>query len=379
MATRRLGRWVLRTLLGLVVLAGLVFGTAYLLTPYSGVARAIVWIEADVEDYQRFPARPIEAPAEAFRFRRAPTPPELGTVTVGGVGRDLGRFLGSTGTTAFIVIRDDAVLYERYFNGDTRSSIQTSFSVAKSYLSALVGIASDEGLLNIDDPITEHIPELLDRDRRFSRITIEDLISMASGLRYEENSLPWGDDAQTYYSADLPELALEDTEIVEPPGRRWHYNNYNPLLMGMVLERATGRSVASYLQEKLWQPLGSEFDASWSLDSEESGFEKMESGLNARAIDFAKLGVIYRNSGEWEGREIVPRSWVERSTGAQADPQYGYWWWVEPDGAFSARGNHGQFLYVDPARSLVMARFGTTDGDVDWPSVFADLAARLGP
>ena len=370
---------MLRTFLGLVVVAALVFGTAYLLTPYSGVARAIVWIEADVEDYRRFPARPIEAPAEPFRFRRAPTPPELGTVTVGGVGRDLGRFLGSTGTTAFIVIRDDAVLYERYFNGDTRSSIQTSFSVAKSYLSALVGIASDEGLLNLDDPITEHIPELLDRDRRFSRITIEDLISMASGLRYEENSLPWGDDAQTYYSADLRELALEDTQIVEPPGRRWHYNNYNPLLIGMVLERATGQSVASYLQEKVWQPLGAEFDASWSLDSEESGFEKMESGLNARAIDFAKLGVVYRNGGEWEGREIVPRSWVERSTGAQADPQYGYWWWVEPDGSFSARGNHGQFLYVDPARSLVMARFGTTDGDADWASVFANVAARLGP
>jgi CubicO group peptidase (beta-lactamase class C family) len=377
MAARRRGRWAFRVVLGLALLAGLVFGTAYLLTPYSGVARAMVWFEADVDDYRRFPSRPIEAPAQPHRLPKAPTPSELATVSVDGVERDLERFLGSTGTTAFIVIRDDAVVYERYFNGDTRSSIQTSFSVAKSYLSALVGIAIDEGLLDLDDPITDHIPELLDRDRRFSRITVEHLISMASGLRYEETWLPWGDDSETYYSADMRALALEDTEIVEPPGR-WHYNNYNPLLLGMILERATGMPVAEYLERKLWQPLGAEFGASWSVDSEDTRFEKMESGLNARAIDFARLGMLYLNGGTWEGRELVPSEWVDVSTSPQADPYYGYWWWVEPGGAFLARGNHGQSVFVDPSRGVVMARFGTTDGDADWPSVFADLATRLG-
>jgi CubicO group peptidase (beta-lactamase class C family) len=379
MAVRRWARWALRGLLVVALLAGLVFGTAYLLTPYSGVARAVVWIEADVDDYRRFPSRPIEAPAQPFRFPRTPTPSELAMVSVDGVERDLGRFLASTGTTAFIVIRDGELLYERYFNGDTRSSIQTSFSVAKSYLSALVGVAVDEGLLDLDDPITDHIPELLDRDRRFSRITVEHLISMASGLRYEETWLPWGDDAQTYYSANLRELALEDTEIVEPPGRTWHYNNYNPLLLGMILERTTGMPVAEYLERKLWGPLGSEFDASWSVDSEGNRFEKMESGLNARAIDFARLGVLYLNGGTWEGRELVPSEWVEVSTSSQADPYYGFWWWVEPGGTFLARGNHGQNIFVDPSRDVVIARFGTTDGDADWPSVFADLTNRLGP
>jgi CubicO group peptidase (beta-lactamase class C family) len=377
MNARSVGRWAVRLVLGLVVLAGLVFGVSYLLTPYSGLARAIVWMEADVEDYRRFPARPIVAPGEPFRFGRASPPPELGVVRVGSGQRDLDGFLGSTGTTAFIVIQDDAVVYERYFNGDGRSSIQTSFSVAKSYLSALVGIAIDEGFLRLDDPITEHIPELLDRDRRFARITVEDLISMASGLRYVENSLPWGDDAQTYYSANLRELAMEDTEIVEPPGR-WHYNNYNPLLVGMALERTTGMPVARYLEEKLWAPMGAEFDASWSIDSEDHGFEKMESGINARAIDFARLGVLYLHGGEWGGRQIVPAEWVETSTGPQAAPHYGYWWWVERDGAFLARGNHGQLVYVDPSRDVVIARFGTTDGDVEWPAVLAGVASRLG-
>ena len=372
--------WPRRVLKSILIVLGvvvLVFGVSYLLTPHSGLARAIVWMEADVDDYRRFPSRPIQAPPEAFRFRRAPTPDGLTTVEVDGVERDLEEFLGSTGTTSFIVIQDEAVLYERYLNGDNRSSIQTSFSVAKSYLSALVGIAIEEGRLTLDDPITEHIPELLDRDRRFSRITVEHLISMSSGLRYVENSLPWGDDAQTYYGADLRELALGDTEILEPPGRTWLYNNYNPLLLGMILERTTGTTVAEYLERKLWQPLGSEFAASWSLDSERSGFEKMESGLNARAIDFARLGVLYANGGDWEGQQIVPRDWVDASTGAQAIAYYGYWWWVEPGEVFLARGNHGQLVYVDPASDLVIARFGTTDADVDWPAVLADLAGRV--
>jgi CubicO group peptidase (beta-lactamase class C family) len=376
---RKVGRWLFRGFVALVLVAGLVFGVSYLLTPYSGLARAIVWMDADVDDYRRFPSRPIEAPAEAVPFGRSTTPAGLTTVSVNGTERDLEEFLGASGTTAFIVIQDEAILYERYFNGDNRSSIQTSFSVAKSYLSALVGIAAEEGHLAVDDPITEHIPELLDRDNRFSRITVEHLLSMSSGLRYVEDSLPWGDPAETYYGTDLRNLALEDTEIVEPPGVTWLYNNYNPLLLGMILERTTGMHVAEYLEQKLWQPLGSEFAASWSLDSEHSGFEKMESGLNARAIDFARLGVLYANGGEWDGQQLVPRDWVEASTGVHEIAFYGLWWWVETDDVFLARGNHGQLVYVDPSSGLVIARFGTTDGDVDWPPVLHDLADRLGP
>jgi CubicO group peptidase (beta-lactamase class C family) len=376
---RRFRRYAARSLVGLLTVVALVFGGSYLLTPHSGLARAIVWMEADVEDYRRFPARDIQAPAEAIRFRRGAVPEALRSMTVGGQGQDLDDFLRSTGTTAFIVARGHTVVYEHYLNGAIRSSIQTSFSVAKSYLSALVGIAADEGLLQLDDQITKHIPELLRRDRRFQRITIEHLISMASGLRYEESWLPWGDDAQTYYSANLRELALEDTEIVEPPGVRWHYNNYNPLLLGLILERVTDMPVSEYLERKLWKPLGSEFSASWSLDSERNGFEKLESGLNARAVDFVKLGVLFLDGGRWRGRQLVPRSWVEMSTAPQAAPYYGYWWWVEPNGTFLARGNHGQFVYVDQARGVVIGRFGTTDGDADWPTVFEEVAQLVGP
>ena len=374
---RKALRWAVGVVLGLVGVAVLVFGAAYLLKDRSGIARAIVWMDADTNDYMRFPARVIHAPARPVPLPRRPVHLDGEPVA----GTSLGDLLSSSDTTAFIVLHDDAVVFERYFGGDGRSSIQTSFSVAKSYASALVGIAVSEGAIeSVDDPITRYLPELLERDPRFARITIAHLMSMSSGLRYEENGLPWGDDAETYYGTDLRDLALTDTEIVEPPGR-WHYNNYNPLLLGMILERTTGVPVAEYLERELWRPLGAEFDASWSLDSEDSGFEKMESGINARAIDFARLGTLYLHEGRWAGHRIVPRSWVRTSTSPVPTApgyDYSYWWWLEPGGAYMARGNLGQFVFVDPRHNVVIARFGTDDGDVDWPAVFAEVADSVG-
>jgi CubicO group peptidase (beta-lactamase class C family) len=260
-------------------------------------------------------------------------------------------------------------------------------SVAKSVLSVLVGIAIGEGRIgSVDDPITRYVPELLGRDRRFGRITLRHLLAMRSGLRYEESGGPWGDDTATYYAPDVRKLALEGTEVVEEPGRRFHYNNFNPLLVGLALERAVGMPVATYLEHRLWQPLGMEADGSWSLDSQASGFEKMESGLNARAIDFAKLGLLYARGGAWQGRQLVPRAWVQDSTvvptggGLIPTPRYGYLWWVQDDRsppALFARGKYGQHIYVVPKDDLALVRLGTDTGGQQWPQLLSDLAARL--
>jgi CubicO group peptidase (beta-lactamase class C family) len=223
---------------------------------------------------------------------------------------------------------------------------------------------------------------------------------MTSGLRYEEIGLPWGDDALTYYFDDLRALAIERSQIEEPPGERWHYVNYNPLLLGIALERATGAPVTAYLDDRIWSRIGTEFDASWSLDHED-GFEKLESGINARAIDFAKLGRLYLNDGAWEGEQVVPTAWVEDSTGrddggaSAAYPDrfvqdYGtisherYWWRIaRPDGgsAFSALGNHGQFVFVAPAEQLVIVRTGERYGVTafEWFEVFTRVADTVGP
>jgi CubicO group peptidase (beta-lactamase class C family) len=317
------------------------------------------------------------------------TPRESMATTLDSVGgkevtEPLEEFLTDTDTSAFLVIRDDTILYEGYFNGYDRTSTQTSFSVAKSFVSALVGIAIREGYISsVDDPVTKYIPEL--EGQGMDKVTIRHLLTMSSGLEYSgegDGGGPLGDDAKTYYDPNLRELALTVEPEVEP-GTRWEYNNYHPLLLGMILERATGRSVATYLSQKLWQPLGMEADGSWSLDSEASGFEKMESGINARAIDFAKFGRLYLNRGEWDGEQVVPAGWVEQSTRVDTatDPAdfYQYFWWVdvvEPErGRFLARGNLGQYIYVAPDKDLVIVRMGEGFGyDERWPEVLRSIA-----
>lgn len=357
--------------------------------------RVLLWRDADVGDTRRFPNRPVRAAPPPMHYTQLEATtgidPRLQTVTTEVEGRreerPLQDVLDSNGTTAFIVIQNEQLVYEQYFNGHDRNSSQTSFSVAKSFVSALVGIAIAEGhISSVDDPVTAYLPELLERDPRFEGITIRHLLTMASGLRYHEGGLPWSaDDTKTYYATDLRHLALEDSSIEGNPGQHFEYNNYHPLLLGLVLERTTGTSVAQYLEEKLWRPLGMEADGSWSLDSEASGFEKMESGINGRAIDFAKFGSLYLSGGTWRSQQVVPPAWVEESTQAQvATPAglgYGYFWWVGKDGHYAARGNHGQFIFVAPDRGLVIVRFGIQFGLAGeggaWMGMFEELASRF--
>jgi CubicO group peptidase (beta-lactamase class C family) len=393
-SSRRRGRrrrWVkvaIAVPAGLAILAGVVYIRAWLTLDSSTFSRAIIWVDADVDDFRRFPARQINASADPYVYERRPGYPSglPDDVPLPAGYEDLESFLVSTETTAFLVIQNDGLLYEHYANGSDRDSIQTSFSVAKSFASALVGIAVADGVIDLDDAITDYLPELAERDSAFEGINIRHLISMSSGLRYEEKGTPWSDDTETYYAPDLRKLALTDSRIIEPPGKRWHYNNFNPLLMGMILERTTDQHVAEFLETRLWQPLGAEAGASWSLDSEASGFEKMESGINARAIDFAKLGSLYLHEGLWNGTRIMPASWVRESTAVSTEhdpsPAYGYWWWTYRDGElgdyFAALGNKGQFIVVIPQRELVVVRNGRDFGPVrDWVEVIADIARTL--
>ena len=388
-----------RLLVALVVvaaLAGVAWAGLVASTSRSQLARSVVWGESDMEDHRRFPARRVAAGPDRFHFRAlaagARTPPAAVrrvSVREGDrrVERDLQQFLAASDTTAFLIVRGDTLLYEGYFNGAGHDSVQTSMSMAKSVLSALVGIAIGEGRIgSVEDPITRYIPELAERDRRFGRITLRHLLTMTSGLRYEESGGPWGDDTATYYAPDLRALALRRTEVVEEPGRRFHYNNFNPLLVGLALERATGMPVTTYLERKLWRPLGMEADGSWSLDSGHSGFEKMESGLNGRPVDLAKFGLLFAQGGRWRGRQLVPRGWVEDRTlvstrfARAPAPSYQYFWWVQDDRrppARFARGKYAQHLYVVPESDLVLVRFGRDVGYPHWPELLGDMAARL--
>jgi len=346
-----------------------------------------------VYDYRILPERKLTPAANPFQFNVDVSQEARVRAAFQADRRvpDMDAFLADTGTQAFLVIQNDQVIYERYFKGLQRDSVVTSFSVAKSFDSALIGIAIQEGYIkSVDDPITGYIPEFLARDPRFRDITIRHLLTMASGLRYNtDRPGSFGDDNLTYGFNDLRHLALTETEVVEQPGQTFLYNNYNPLLLGLVLERATGRPVTTYLQEKIWTPLGMEYGGSWSLDSLESGFEKMESGINARAIDFAKFGRLYLKSGNWNGTQVVPADWVSASIQdngliQDAPIYYGYMWWGEkcnPAGQdFLAHGNFGQFIYISPAKDLVVVRngegYGIESSGEEW-AVWADLFCQF--
>jgi CubicO group peptidase (beta-lactamase class C family) len=382
-----LGLAGLLMILGIVALA--LYTWAWRSTDRSTIARALIWREADVGDQHRFPSRPIPAgrptsalPAGPAVDLRVPAPDRDN-----GPAR-LDDLLVGTDTRAFLVVHGGRVVYERYAGDSGPRTLETSFSVAKSFVSTLVGIAIDEGRIgSVEDPVTRYVPELAARDRRFEQITLRNLLTMSSGLRYEESSFPSprGDDTSTYYGVDLRKDALERTEIEQAPGKSWHYNNYNPLLLGLVLERATGMSVSDYMASRLWQPLGAGSDASWSLDSERSGFEKMESGLNATALDNARFGLLLLHGGEWNRRRIVSREWVRSATRAQTATDfpnpYGFFWWIDGrrPSRFYALGNYGQYIYVDPQADVVVVRLGSDwgFGNEAWLATFRAIADHL--
>jgi CubicO group peptidase (beta-lactamase class C family) len=379
----------------LLLVASVAVIVGYLSAPSFYLTRTIFWGESDYQDLERFPARTIHNAPPVSHFDKLPAdnPYASQIEAIGGDSSNgsLESYLQASGTTAFLVVHDDKLLYERYFNGYDQRSVNTSFSMAKSFASALVGIAIDEGhIKSVDEPITNYLPELLKKDKRFKSISIRNLLTMSSGIKYEEGAtLPWSeqaDDTKTYYSTDLRELAL-NSQIEGKAGQYFEYNNYNPLLVGMILERATGMHVAGYLQEKLWKPMGMEADGSWSLDSKRDGFEKMESGVNARARDFARFGILFAKEGNWRGKQLISRGWVQESTrpDTSMDPSqdYQYFWWVNtPEGKnhFSAQGNYGQYIYVAPEKDLVIVRLGKEEGEKGygyWTDLFDELSTKL--
>ena len=400
---------ILAATLAVVLLAPIVLPIihALLTEPPVYALRYFVYNFSDIYDYKKFTYRDIANAPPAFHFSENLAPELFSTIGyfTGGEIRsaDFEGFLEQTGSTAFIVIKDGDLRHEWYGNGFERDSWFTSFSAAKSFDSALIGIAIDEGLIgSVDDPVITYIPEI--SGHGLDELTIRHLLTMSSGVDYHESedyfpTLGYlSDDARTYYYPDLRAAALTVEPGDEALGMYFHYNNYYPLLEGMILERVTGMPVAIYLQEKIWKPMGMEYPASWSLDSETSGFEKMESGINARAIDYAKFGQLFLQNGNWNGVQIISEKWVHESTTPdpddnrpwaifdeirQQDGYYKYHWWgfKRENGLydFIAEGHLGQMIYVRPDANLVMVRTGWEEGpDVSWPHVLKGLADRFG-
>ncbi|EAS47508.1 hypothetical protein GB2207_01852 [gamma proteobacterium HTCC2207] len=281
--------------------------------------------------------------------------------------RSTEQFLADSWTTGLLVIQDDRIVYERYSLGHSESTRTISWSMAKSFISAMIGIALDEGsIASIEQPVDFYVPEL--QGSGYETVRIKDVLQMSSGIAFNEDYGDFNSDINRWgrgFALGSPQdkFAASLTRGREP-GTLNHYVSIDTHVLSMVLSRATGKSITGYMQEKLYQPLGMEYDGYWLVDG--AGKEMALGGLNLTMRDFAKLGSLYLNHGELDGKQIVPANWIAASTVADAphlqpaegDFGYGYQWWLplSDDGEYMAMGVYGQYIYINPSKSMVVVK-----------------------
>jgi CubicO group peptidase (beta-lactamase class C family) len=284
---------------------------------------------------------------------------------------DTQRHLAEVETTGLLVLKDNRLVFEDYWLGNDETTHTISWSVGKSFVSALIGIAIHEGAIgSIEDSVTRYVPELAGSG--YDGVRLKDVLQMSSGVRWNEDySDPESDIAvfgRAFAHGDSLDAFAARCVRGREPGTYNQYNSTDTHVLGMVLRHATERSLSDYLKEKFWDPIGAEADAFWIVDS--AGAEMAAGGLNAVLRDYARLGALYLNGGEWNGVRIVPKDWVKASVTPDAPhlmpgPRptsalpsgYGLQWWVPDDsGAYSAIGIYNQYVFVDPAARVVIAK-----------------------
>ena len=269
-------------------------------------------------------------------------------------------------TKAFLVLKNDTLIYEKYWGDHTEETVSNSFSVVKTLVAILVGVAIEDGdIKSIDDPVSLYLPEFMDKDD----LTIRHLLEMASGLDWEESAKnPFSDNAESYYGSDLRRLVLGQS-VESTPGKAFKYQSGNSQLLGYILEAATGSDLSEYAEAKVWRKIGAEHDAYWSLDKE-LGDEKAFCCMYATARDYAKLGKLLLNKGRLNNEQIIP-SWYfskmvtpQPLTTKEGIPNYRYglhtWTYLDPAGKVNyCRGVNGQYIITIPSENLVIIRIGS--------------------
>jgi CubicO group peptidase (beta-lactamase class C family) len=317
----------------------------------------------------------------------------------------LDDFVAEARTTGLIVLKDGKVVLERYWHGADASSRFASWSMAKSFVSTLVGFAIGDGLIrSVDDPVTDYLPEL--KGSGYDGVPIKAVLQMSSGVDFREDyvdsssdAIMMWDDVLQYNRRHFVEIAARSKRAVEPFAR-FNYAGLDTVVLGLLVRQVTGKSLSVYLAEKLWGPLGMEGDAGWlTEDRSDQALEAPFCCLNARLRDYARFGQFMLQNGAWGGQQLLPAGWVAEATYPSGDqvafgklyhgyPRgYQYQWWIEPgpDRAYAAQGVNGQFIYVNPAKRLVIVMTSVwkqfwNNRLAAWSWVLFDaIAARSGP
>lgn len=268
----------------------------------------------------------------------------------------------SQGTVAYVIIKNDSLIYEAYYDNYSENSKSNSFSMAKSYVCGLLGKAIMEGYIeNLEQPVGDFFPQYL--EGLSGKVTVGDLASMASGSSWKENYYwPINITAKAYYGKELEETIF-GVSTVKTPGQSFEYSSGDTQLLAMVIEKATGKKLYNYLSESLWIPLESENDALWQLDSEANGLVKAYCCIASNAKDFARLGKLYKDFGRWKGTQILDSAFVAKSIKPRFkdSPQYGYGFWLKTQNDksfFMMEGHLGQCVVVSPSDNLIVVRLG---------------------
>lgn len=346
-----------RFVLAVLFLVGL---GAYMATP-TFIIKAIQYGTPGLNDYHIFENRQVRAgKPDPWKLS-----PDLNKVNL---PDSLQKQLEHYNPVAFLVIRNDEIIYEHYWDGYSENSLSNSFSVAKSIVGLLVGIAIDEGLIDsLDQSVGDFLPEFASLE--MNEITLRDLLTMSSGTNWDEaysnlNSIT----TQAYYGDNLIGL-VNDLQLVEIPGKRFNYQSGNTEILAMVLNRVTGKTLSEYASEKLWRKIGATHDAWWSLDNK-GGIEKAFCCFNTNARDFARIGQLILNKGKWNQDQVVSQAYIEetiRPANYLSDEKgqpvdfYGLHWWVIHDKNRQIpymRGILGQYIFAIPDQQAVVVRLG---------------------
>ncbi|TAH26588.1 MAG: class C beta-lactamase-related serine hydrolase [Cytophagales bacterium] len=320
---------------------------------------------ADLDDYKIFTNRPIvNHSKEKFDWKKSNTPVVLSSET--------NKLLQQLETTALLIVRNDTILLEKYYLGYDSTSISNSFSMAKSYVSTLIGIALKQQLIkSLDQSVGEFLVEFQTQEK--SKITLRNCLMMSSGLNWKEDYLnPFSSVSQAYYGDDIQKLIYK-LKATQPSGIRFEYKGSDTQILALVLEKIYQKSLSEITSEQLWTPLGAEHSGLWSLDKQ-NGKEKASCCLNATARDFALLGLLYLRKGNINLTQIIDSSYISISTSPINLPDknkattnyYGYQWWLLPEfgneNIYYARGVGGQYIIVIPSKNVIIVRLGKKRG-----------------
>jgi len=353
-------------------------------TPTIGQQREGVLFWSQAQREARFPRMYEMFPSDrAAHGARVHALPQGRPLSAAGKATDawVASYLARYHVAGVMVLQDGQVRLQRYAEGFGPQQRWTSFSVAKSVTSTLLGIALQQGYIHgMDDTLGTYIPEL--RHTAYADVTVQQLLTMTSGVRWNEDYADARSDvAQMYLGACVDGRAHVLSYLAKlprqwPAGTHWNYNTAETDLLGILVQRATHRSLAAYLSQTIWQPYGMADDAYWIKD-ECDGSDTGGSGLSATLADYARLGQFMLQGGRIDGKPVIASAWLQGAVRQQAgvdepDRGYGYLWWTDADGSYAAIGIFGQMVYVDPARKLVIAQVAA------WPQATSKalVAAR---